>query len=166
MGSFQCNGVSTSNNEEKTISRSQALLLVAFPNKLKLFQAPTKSTMELNSENCTFDNQTAEEWAKQSQELQNELQLYRNMARVAGLFVLNMFFMFLIFSLPVKKRKRLFFGPAGLGSQDEVPKTEDTVIEMPRTSNNATTSNNAITSNNGHNNSSFIQSNPILSNGA
>ena len=85
-----------------------------------------------------------------------------------------MFFMFLIFSLPVKKRKRLFFGPAGLGSQDEVPKTEDTetVIEMPRTSNNATTSNNvstsnnATTSNNGHNNSSFIQSNPILSNGA
>ena len=38
--------------------------------------------MELNSENCTFDNQTAEEWAKQSQELQDELQLYRNMARV------------------------------------------------------------------------------------
>merc|ERR1711973_564552 len=135
---------------------------------------PTKSTMEFNSENCTFDNQTAEEWAKISQELQDELQLYRNMARVAGLFVLNMFFMFLIFSLPVKKRKRLFFGPAGLGSQDEVPKTEDTetVIEMPRTSNNATTSNNvstsnnANTSNNGHNNSSFIQSNPILSNGA
>ena len=86
-----------------------------------------------------------------------------------------MFFMFLIFSLPVKKRKRLFFGPAGLGSQDEaVPKTEDTgtVIEMPRTSNNSntsnnvTTSNNANTSNNGHNNSSFIQSNPVLSNGA
>jgi len=130
--------------------------------------------MELNSENCTFDNQTAEEWAKQSQELQNELQLYRNMARVAGLFVLNMFFMFLIFSLPVKKRKRLFFGPAGLGSQDEeVPKTEDTVIEMPRTSNNSTTSNNTTTSNNattssnGHNSSAaFIQSNPILSNGA
>ena len=80
----------------------------------------------------------------------------------------------------MKKRKRLFFGPAGLGSQDEVPKTEDTetVIEMPRTSNNATTSNNvstsnnvttsnnATTSNNGHSNSSFIQSNPILSNGA
>merc|ERR1712079_7582 len=132
--------------------------------------------MELNSENCTFDSQTAEEWAKQSQELQDELQLYRNMARVAGLFVLNMFFMFLIFSLPVKKRKRLFFGPAGLGSQDEVPKTEDTgtVIEMPRTSNNSTisnnvttsnngtTSNNATTSNNSHNNCSFIQSNPIL----
>ena len=88
--------------------------------------------------------------------------------------------MFLIFSLPVKKRKRLFFGPAGLGSQDDVTKIEDTetVIEMPRTSNNATTpnnattsnnvtnSNNATTSNNGHNNSSFIQANPILSNGA
>ena len=76
--------------------------------------------------------------------------------------------MFLIFSLPVKKRKRLFFGPAGLGSQDEVPKTEDTgtVIEMPRTSNNDTTLNNASTSNNSHNNSAFIQSNPILSNGA
>merc|ERR1712156_981287 len=129
----------------------------------------------MNSDNCTFNNQTAEEWAKQSQELQHELETYKNMARFTGLFVLNVFFMFIIFSLPVKKRKRLFFGPAGLGSQDEVPKTEDTgtVIEMPRTSNNSTTlnnvttSNNATTSNNSHNSSAaFIQSNPILSNGA
>merc|ERR1712241_998259 len=104
--------------------------------------------MELNDENCTFHNLTAEEWAKNSQELQNELQLYKNMARVAGFLVLSWFFMFVIFSLPVKKRRRLFYG--GVENPADIRKSEDpeSMIEMPRPQNNASASNNASTSNN------------------
>ena len=95
--------------------------------------------------------------------------------------------MFVIFSLPVKKRRRLFYG--GVENPADIRKSEDpeSMIEMPRHQNNVSTSNNASASNNAstsnstrasnnapasnnarvsNGSSAFIYSNPILSNGA
>jgi len=114
---------------------------------------------------CIFHNHTAAEWAKHSQEIEHELETYKNMARVGGLVLLNMFFLFIIFSLPVKKRKRMFPFPSR-----EENKNQDEAENLTQVS-TATTTREVHApisnpSNPSSNPSAFIHSNPILSNGA
>merc|ERR1711997_208939 len=70
----------------------------------KVLQIMAEEEILCNSN--TYRNLTAEQWANYAQEIENELGLYKYMARVCGFILLNLIFIAIIMKLPTRKRSR------------------------------------------------------------